>query len=219
MKKADPFIHEAEKLAEEAKGPLEKEAKKVDTLAKEAENEIDPPKKPVDNQEDISLKLLGSLWPVKKRYAEPTSLTTGPTYMDGTSNYGPSSAAEKELLAPENLLHLEGDPTQRASKFPKKPEMLPFKTSLSLEETTPSKLFWIQLGAFESPKAAQEAALYFRRRGYDAGTFKPKNPLDPSPLYFVRLQLPATEADGLRRIHLLRVREKVSATLVPYQKL
>ena len=222
MKKADTFIHNTEKLAEEAKGPFEKDVKKglkeVDSLAKEAENEVDPHKKAVDKQEELSLKLLGSLWPVKKRYASPKTATTGPVYMDGTSNYGPSPATEEDLLAPQNLLHLEKDPSQDSSKLPKQSSPPPFKISLALEETHPSKLFWIQLGAFESPKAAQEAALYFRRKGYDAGTFKPTDPLDPSPLYFVRLQLPASKEDGLRRIHLLKVREKVLATLVPFSK-
>jgi hypothetical protein len=219
MKKAAPLIQEAEKLADEAKGPLEKDVKKgekeVETLAKEAGNEIDPHKKSEAKQEDLSLKLLGSLWPVKKRSIEPKSMTTGPVYMDGTSNYGPSQIAEENLLAPENLLHLERDPSQRSLKPIRNSTAPPFKISLSLEETHPSKLFWVQLGAFESPKAAQEAALYFRRRGYDAGTFKPTDPLDPSPLYFVRLQLPVTEEEGLRRTHLFKVREKISATLVP----
>ena len=220
MKKADPLIHDAEKLAEEAKGPFEKDVKKgvkeADSLVKDVENEVDPHKKVVDKKEDLSLKLLGPLWPVKKRFAAPKTVTTGPVYMDGTSNYGPSPAAEEDLLAPQNLVHLEKDPSQGPSKLPKQSSSSPFKISLALEETHPSKLFWIQLGAFESLEAAREAALYFRRRGYDAGTFNPTDPLDPSPLYFVRLQLPTTEDDGLRRIHLLKVREKVSATLVPH---
>lgn len=215
MQKTEPLIHEVEKLAHEAKGPLEKDVKKAAALAKEAEEEIDPPKKSVDKQEELSLKLLGPLWPVKKRSAELQSMTTGVVYMDGTSNYGPSPTAEEDLLAPHNLLYLDGDPSQGHLRPVEKPVAPPFKISLSLEETHSSKLFWVQLGAFESPKAAQEAALYFRRRGYNAGTFKPKDPLNPSPLFFVRLQLPVTEKEGIRRIHLFKVREKVSATLVP----
>ncbi len=225
MKKADLLIHDGEKLAEEVRIPVEKDIKKgekeAETLAKEAENEVDLHKKAPqkeDKQEEMSLKLLGSLWPIQKRYATPQSATTGPVYMDGTSNYGPSPTAEEELLAPQNLLHLEKDPSQSLLKPLNKSSPPPFKVSISLEETPPSKLFWIQLGAFESSKAAQEAALYFRRRGYDVGIFNPKDPLDPSPLYFVRLQLPAMKEEGMRRIHLLKVREKVSATLVPFLK-
>ncbi len=213
VKKTESALHKGEKLAEELKGPFEKEEKKADSLLKDAEKDIDPhkaPPKKEDKEEELSLKLLGSLWPIQKRQATPQATTTGSVYMDGTSPYGISSSQEDELLAPQNLLHLEKNIP------PKKPSnTTPFKVYIPFEKTPFDKLFWVQLGAFDSLKASQKATRYFISRGYDVEAVHKPDPSNPSPLYFVRLRVPQTEKEGAQKIWLLRMREKVFATLVP----
>lgn len=182
-----------------------RKAEKEEKKKKEAEAKEKAKEEKAKAEEEKKVKIPTSLFPVKKKrksLAANDKMKSGAIYSYGTSPYGPPPFVKAKIFSPGSLLHIQHDPNkathhQSGTRPYKKPHhLLPLmkKPIQNITKTVldPGDAYTLQMGTFESQKAANKLMHKLTAKGYDVSVYSGKERAG-STWYSVRLN----EALGL----------------------